>query len=454
MVFSAGNQNRQAVVMPVTRLISIVICTAFPVAVGHMALAENWPQWRGPRFDGTSLASNLPTTWSREENVLWRMEMPGPAASTPVVWGDRIFLTSTKKGTESLVVLSLDRSGKLQWSYEVGHGTQKLPNRLAHETTPASPSPVTDGRHVWTLFGTGTLVKLNYSGDELWRVDLVARYGRVNNYFGLSMSPLLYEKRLVLQLLHTDAQLIVALDAATGEETWKQERPTNARQECRHSYASPTPLIPAPGVDGQVLIHGADYITGHRILDGEEVWRYGTINPADSYNPSLRLVSTPIAVEGLVIVPTAKRGPVYGLRPGDFRGSIAKGTEQFVWELERGTPDVPSPLVFGGLVYLSGERGTLTVLDLDSGEVVYDERVHQSTHRGSPVHADGKIFLVGTDGTVSVIRPGRKFEVLAKNELGERLSASPAISGDTIYLRTYEALYAIGQSGDTTEAAP
>ena len=112
------------------------------------------------------------------------------------------------------------------------------------------------------------------------------------------------------------------------------------------------------------------------------------------------------------------------------------------------------PLVFGGLVYLSGEKGTLTVLGLDSGEVVYNQRVHQSTHRGSPVHADGKIFLVGTDGTVSVIRPGRKFEVLAKNDLGEYLAASPAISDDTIYLRTYEALFAIGHSSHTTEAAP
>ena len=284
--------------MPATRLFFIIALTDLLVALGHDALAENWPQWRGPRFDGTSSASNLPTTWSRNENVLWRMEMPGPAASTPVVWGDRIFVTSTKIGNDDLLVVALDRWGKLLWERMIDSGAQKLPERLARETTPASPSPVTNGKHVWALFGTGTLVKLNFSGDELWRVDLTSRYGEFNNYFGLSMSPLLYEDRLFFQLLHTDAQLVVALDAATGEEIWKQERPTTARQECLHSYASPTPFIPAPGVDGQVLIHGADYITGHRILDGEEVWRYGTLNSADNYNPSLRLVATPIAVEG------------------------------------------------------------------------------------------------------------------------------------------------------------
>ena len=439
---------------PLTELTAIAFLAALMLLSGQLAQAENWPQWRGPRFDGTGSASDLPATWSQQENVRWRVVLPGPAASTPAVWGDRIFLTSTDNKTSSLYVMSFDRSGKLQWSRDVGHGSSKeLPDRLAHETTPASPSPATDGKHVWALFGSNILVKLDFSGDEIWRVDLASRYGSVNNYFGLSMSPLLYEGRLYLQLLHTDAQLVVALDAATGEGVWKYERSTDAREECLHSYASPTPFVANPGGVAQILIHGADYITSHRVADGDELWRFGSLNPADGYNPTLRLVSTPIAVEGTVIVPTATRGPVIGLRPGDFSGSIARGTDQFAWELERGTPDVPSPLVFGGLVYLSGEKGTLTVLDFKSGEVVYDERVHQSTHRGSPVHADGKIFLTGTDGTVSVVRPGREFEVIAKNKLGEYLAASPAISGDTIFLRTYEALYAIGLDRSKAETA-
>lgn len=417
--------------------------------------AENWPQWRGPRFDGTSSAQGLPVRWSQDENLRWRVELPGPAASTPVIWDDRIFLTSTKEGSEALLLMAFDLSGNSVWSRTIDRGSSnKLPERLAHETTPASPSPATDGEHVWALFGSNTLVKYDFSGAEIWNVDLASRYGRVNNYFGLSMSPLLFEGRLFLQLLHSDAQLVVALDATTGREVWRQERSTDARKECLHSYASPTPFQVDSEAQAQVLIHGADYITAHAFDDGAEIWRYGTLNPIDNYNPTLRLVSSPIAVSGMVIVPTAKRGPVIGLRPAGAKGILSRSDTSFGWELERGTPDVPSPLVFDGLVYLSGEKGTLTVLELDSGELVYEERVHQSTHRGSPVHADDKILLVGSDGTVSVIRPGRTFEVLAKNELGEYLAASPAIAGDTLYLRTYEALYAFGVAESVAKSAP
>ena len=443
-------QTKTRSIVPATQ---VLLALLFAVATG--LAAENWPQWRGPRFDGTSSAEKIPLRWSRDENLLWRVELPGPAASTPVIWGDRIFLTSTKKGSEALLLMAFDRVGNPVWSRTIDRGSSnKLPDRLAHETTPASPSPATDGEHVWALFGSNTLVKYDFSGDEIWSVDLASRYGRVNNYFGLSMSPLLFEGRLFLQLLHSDAQLVVALDAASGKEEWKQERSTDAQKECLHSYASPTPFQVESEAQAQVLIHGADYITGHGVADGSEIWRYGTLNPADNYNPTLRLVSTPIAVSGMVIVPTAKRGPVIGLRPESAEGAISRSEASFVWELERGTPDVPSPLVADGLVYLSGEKGTLTALELDSGELVYEERVHQSTHRGSPVHVDGKILLVGSDGTVSVIRSGRTFEVLAKNELGEYLAASPAIADDTLYLRTYEALYAFGSAEAAVVSAP
>jgi len=434
--------------------LQVLLLVGSLVVGSHRGSAEDWPQWRGPRFDGTSAASQLPTRWGRDQNLAWRVELPGAAASTPVVWGDRIFLTSTVDGSDALLLMSFDRSGRLRWSREIDRANgDDLPQRVAHETTPASPSPTTDGEHVWALFGTNTLVKVDLDGNEIWRLDLASRYGRVNNYFGLSMSPLLVENRLFLQLLHTDAQLVIALDAVSGEEIWKHRRATDASKECLHSYASPIPFITSSGKSPQILIQGADYITAHRYGDGGEIWRYGTLNPAGNYNPTLRLVATPVAVGGTVIVPTAKRGPVFALRPGGFEGNIAHEGAEIVWKLDRGTPDVPSPLVFGGLVYLSGEKGTLTTVDFETGEVVYEERVHQSTHRGSPVHADGKIFLVATDGTVTVVRPGRNFEVLAKNELGEYLAASPAIADDTIYLRTYEALYAFsGVGGDSTSA--
>ena len=413
----------------------VLILTA--LLSGGLARAENWPQWRGPGLDGTSAETGLPTTWGRTENLRWRLELPGPAASTPIVWEDRIFLTSTREGGDELLLLAVGRDGRLLWQREVDRGALRVASFASHETNAASPSPVTDGERVWALFGTGKLISVDFDGKLVWETDLAARYGRPNMYFGLSMSPLLHGDRLYLQLLHTDAQLVVALDKATGAEVWKTERPTDARDECLHSYASPVPFRDT------VLIHGADYITAHRMSDGAEVWRHGSYNPAESYNSAYRMVATPVVSGDLVVVPTAKRGPVFGLRPAAAEGLVtpASGLD---WTLERGTPDVPSPLVLGDFVYLSGERGTLTVLRAADGSNVFDERVHQVPHRASPVHADGKLFLTGTDGTVSVIRPGPEPEVRAQNELGEYLAASPAISGGTIYLRTYEALYAIG----------
>lgn len=411
--------------------------TLVTLASSGTLLAENWPQWRGPRFDGTSMETGLPTTWDRTENVRWRLELPGPAASTPIVWGDRIFLTSTREGSDDLLVLAVSREGRVLWERGIDRGSLEVFPRFSHETSPASPSPVTDGTHLWALFGTGKLVCLDLDGELVWETDLAALYGEPNMYFGLSMSPLLYRDHLYLQLLHTDAQLVVALDKSTGREVWKTKRPTDARDECLHSYASPMPF------GDSVLIHGADYITAHRVEDGAEVWRYGTLNPAENYNSTFRLVATPVTRGDLVVVPTAKRGPVIGLRAAGARGLLDAESDRIAWTLPRGTPDVPSPLVHEDLVYLSGERGTLAVLDAGDGSTLYQERVHQSPHRASPVHADGKLFLTGTDGTVSVLRPGPEFEVLAKNELNEYLAASPAISNGTLYLRTYKALYAI-----------
>ncbi len=413
------------------------------------AAAENWPHWRGPNLDSTSGETGLPTSWSSGEggeNVRWRYDMPGPAASTPIVWSDLIFVTSTVKGGDGLQVLAIDRDGKLRWTASPDQGVVKVFQQFAHETNAAASSPVTDGEHLWVLFGTANLFSLDMAGKVAWRVDLAERYGRPNMYFGLSTSPLLHGDRLYLQLLHTDAQVVVALDKTTGEEAWKHERATDASGECLHAYTSVMPFAPGGG-DELLLVHGADYISAHSFDDGAEIWRYGTLNPKENYNSMFRLVSTPIASDGLVVVPTAKRGPVFGLRPGSARGTIAPGAPQVAWKLDSGTPDVPSPLIDGGLVYLSGENGRLTVLDAESGETVYAERVHQSQHRGSPILADGKLYLTATDGTVSVLRPGRRFEVLAKNQVGGgRLAASPAISEGTIYLRTYETLFAIAEA--------
>lgn len=428
------------------------------------AFAENWPHWRGPHFDGISQGADLPLAWTysseKQENIRWRVDLPGPGGATPIVWNDRIFVTSTDSESDALHVIAFDLQGKQVWAVQPDRGKVEVFPQFAHETNAAAPSPVTDGEHLWVLFGTSRLHRLDWDGKVTWTVDLAERYGTPKTYFGLSASPLLLDGKLYFHLLHTDAQLVLALDAATGKEIWKHERSTDATGECLHSYASVIPYQPPGQDEAQVVVHGADYVTGHALQDGSEVWRFGTLNPKEDYNSFFRLVATPVAnQDGLLVVPTAKRGPVFGLQPQTVTvDGVTSQSMQQTWKLDQGTPDVPSPIAADGLIYLSGENGRLTVLDAVSGETVYAERVHQGQHRGSPVLADGKLYLTSADGTVSVVKPGRKYELLAQNSVeGERLAASPAFSSGTIYLRTYDALFALGEvvpSEDKATEAP
>ncbi len=414
----------------------ILILGILLISVVGAAVAENWPHWRGPRNDGTSLETGLPVQWSRTDNVFWRLPLPGPAGATPVVWDDRIFLTSAED--DDLVLLCIRTDGKILWKRTLGTG-----NRIVRggEANAASPSPSTDGQYVWAFVSTGDLACYDFDGNEVWKTNLEDRYGSFQLYFVMASTPLLDSDRLYLQLIHSGAWLVIALDKSTGREMWKHRRKSDAYAECEHSYASPS--LYRDDKRKFLLVHGADYITAHRLTDGSEIWRCGNLNPKDSYNTSLRFVASPVAIPGLVIVPSAKNGPVLGLRP-DGKGDITGSKQWYHWMREDGTPDVPSPLIHDGLVYLCRENGDLICMDAASGNQVYKERTHRHRHRASPVSSDGNIYLTARDGRVTVVKAGRNFEILASNDIEETISASPVISSGRLYLRSYEALYAIG----------
>lgn len=407
------------------------------VFTAQLALAENWPQWRGARNDGVSQETGLPTTWSKTEGVLWRLPLPGPAGSTPVVWGDRIFLTSATEG-EDLLLICADTAGKELWRRTLGGGNEAV---RGDEGNYASPSPSTDGKHVWSMMGTGVLACFDMEGNEVWRVDLQERYGSFNIQFGMASTPVLDGDRLYVQLLHTGGQIVAALNTADGSEVWRHDRKTDARAECEHSYASP--IVYRDGQHEYLLTHGADYVVAHKLSDGSELWRCGGLNPTGNYNPTLRFVASPVAAAGLIVVPSAKNGPVLGLDPA-ATGDVTAVDSAHRWQRAENTPDVPSPLVHDGLVYMCRENGVLICLDAATGKELYQKRAHSDRHRASPVFADGKVYLCSRDGTVSVIKAGPEFEVLATNKMDEGLSASPAIANGRIYLRTFDALYAIG----------
>jgi outer membrane protein assembly factor BamB len=399
--------------------------------------AENWPQWRGASHDGVSQETGLATQWGEGKNILWKLPMPGWGMATPAIWGDRLFVPSQDKN--DLVLLCVSTDGKVLWKYKLGTST-----RIARtdEGNGASASPCTDGKHVWAFAGSGELACLDFQGNEVWKFNTQERYGKFNIQFGMHSTPLLHGDRLYLQLIHSAGAWVIAIDKATGKDVWKVARKSDGRAECEHSYASP--CLWQNGKDAYLITHGNDYAIAHRLEDGSEIWRVGGLNPKEKYNPTLRFVASPVAVPELIVVPSAKKGPVVGLKP-DASGLILAGNPYEQWRLPRDTPDVPSPLVHNGLVYLCREDGSAVMcLDAKTGKEQYAQRIHPSRYRASPVYAGGHIYLTARDGTITVAKAGPKWELVSVNRLPEQMAASPAISGGRIYLRGFDALYAIG----------
>ena len=415
--------------------------------VTNSAWSDNWPSWRGPNGNGQSAEKNLPVDWSPTKNIAWKLELPGSAGASPVVWGDKVFLTSANE-TGELLLIAVDTNGKELWKQVVATGNQVA---RGDEGNSASPSPVTDGKHVWSFMGDGTLGCYSVEGKEVWKFNLQDRYGKFSIQFGMSSTPVLDDGVLYTQLIHgegnpkTREACVVAIDGATGQGIWKVDRPSDAEAENEHSYASAT--LYHAGETKLLLSHGADFIVAHDLKDGHEVWRCGGLNRRDDtvlpYDPTLRFVASPVSAPGIIVVPSAKQHPLLAIRP-DGQGDITAVADKHLWSWKR-TPDVPTPLIIDDLVYLCMENGNLTVLEAQSGREVYSQATHRQRHRASPVYADGKLYLTARDGRVTVVQSGREFKILAVNELGEDQSASPAISNGTIFLRTFKHLWAIKQ---------
>ncbi len=417
----------------ISNLVIILILSLIPI---DDCFSENWHQWRGANNDGISNETDVPIQWSQTENVRWRLPLPGEGASTPVVWNDKIFLTCAD-GME-LVLMCINTDGEELWKRTLAEGNR---TKRGDEVNYAAPSPTTDGKYVWAFLGTGDLVCYDFEGNSIWKTNIEERYGNFRLGFLMSMTPLLYKDRLYLQLIHSNAWLVLALDKMTGEEIWMHDRKSDARAECEHAYTSP--ILYKDAERELLIVHGADYVTAHSLDDGSEIWRCGGLNAKQRYNTSFRLVASPVATEGLIVVPSAKNGPVLGLDPSG-QGDITESEWQ-IWKLGRGTPDVPSPLIHDGLVYLCRENGVLICLDAKTGEKLYEERTHNHRHRSSPVYANGNIYLTARDGVVTVVKAGREFEVVATNSIDEAVAASPIVADGTLYLRSYDALYAIGK---------
>ncbi len=400
-----------------------------------VASAENWPQWRGPYLNGVSGEKNLPVRWTTEENIVWKLAMPGWSGSTPIVWQDRIFLNVADG--DNLYLWAVDRTkGELVWKKLLGGGNVKM-----RKQNMSSPSPVTDGKSVYVMTGTGILKGFDFTGKELWLRDLQKDYGEFGLNWGYASSPLLFGDSLFVQVLHgmkTDApSYVLRINAESGKTIWRVERPTNAERESPDSYT--TPGLLRHGKSVEIIITGGDCVTGHDPVTGKELWRANGLNPDN--NPFYRIVASPVIFADVIYAPTRVK-PLLALRAGG-RGDITNS--HVLWSTVNG-PDVPTPVTDGKYFYVVNDRGIMWCLDAKTGKEIYGpQRVKPGTYSSSPVLADGKIYVTNEEGLTTVVKAGPAFEVLSENPLNDYCLSSPAISQGHIFIRTATNLYCIGK---------
>src|SRR5688572_9962499 len=289
-----------------------LLTSALLVSAVTTLTANTWPHWRGPSMDGVSKETGLPTTWSPTENVDWKLPLPAFSGSTPIVWDDTIFLNvATERATGQIELWAVDRNKQaVSWKRPLAGE-----NRIGNKQNMSSPSPVTDGKHVWVITGTGVLKGFTFDGKELWIRELQKDYGRFGIQFGYASSPLLHGDALYLQVLHgfhtDDPSYVLKIDKMSGKTVWRVERPTNAIHESPDSYTTPA-LLQYDGKT-EIVITGGDLVTGHDPATGKELWRADVLNPQKSRN--YRIISSPIIAGGLIIAPT-RVNPLVALRPG------------------------------------------------------------------------------------------------------------------------------------------
>jgi outer membrane protein assembly factor BamB len=397
----------------------------------------DWPQWRGPTFDGASSETNLPESWSATQNVRWSVSPPGPGASTPVVYGDHVYITSYLWKSNGLRASCLDAdSGTELWHADAGPG---FPSKSGN--TAASPSAVADRQRVIFYFGSGALVALDHGGKELWRRELSREYGALGTKFGYSSSPLLYAERLFIPILRNNGEpsLVVCLDPASGRTLWSRERRTTAVEESHDAYTTPCPFEGAAGP--LIIVAGGDCITAQDPGSGREVWRSADINPEREV--LFRLIPSPVCA-GSNVICSVNRGALLLSITGEGAGQ--RRPQDWAWTLKEKASDVCSPLVYRGRLYvLDGVRRIMTCLDPATGAVQWSGALGgRGNFFASPTAADGRIYCISLAGEVQVLAAGPALEVLRRVELQDTGSgASVTIARGSLYIRTQHRLFCV-----------
>jgi outer membrane protein assembly factor BamB len=434
------------------RLLTLLAALGSLVSVGSTQspagnTAERfWHQWRGPHATGVSKTATPPLEWNDTKNVRWKVEIPGRGSASPVIWGERAYLlTAVPAGlpldashaprgsaptVHKFMVMAIDRAtGKVVWERVA---REEAPHETSHPDngTWASSSAVTNGEILIASFESRGLYAYDMNGKLLWQVDLGDKAMR--NQFGEGSTPVLHGNRLIVVWDHTGGSFIVALDARTGKEMWRQKR--------NEIDTWATPLVLEPGGRAQVIVPGMNRVHSYDLETGEIVWHTAglTMNP----------IPSPVADDAFVYLMSGFRGnSLKAIRVAGAKGDIT-GTDAVAWTLDRDTPYVPSPLLYDNILYfLKGNTGILSAFDARTGKPHFQlQRLPQAAEVfASPVGAAGRVYIPSREGTTVVLKHGPTFEVLAQNRLSDGFDASPALAGREIYLRGYKYLYCIAE---------
>lgn len=414
-------------------VLSVLGAAALPATFGLTANAArgpaNWPRWRGPNADGVADGGSLPTQWSQTENVRWAVELPGWGTSSPVIYGDRLFVTSEapQGDAKSLLTLCFHRdTGRELWRHAFGLGVDQ---RTHEKSNLAVNTPAVTEDAVYVAFGNSDVARYTHDGKLVWVTRYMELFANPKMAWGYAASPLVLEDSVLLPWdHHTGPCFLVGLDQQTGSISWKKDRPIGT--------AHATPLLVKHHAQSDILVSGKNRLTAFDAKTHAELWTYG--EGEGPFNGEI--IVSPLYADGIVFLQLWRQSPIHAIR------LTANGQPpELVWVSEKPGPQEPSPLLYRGLLYALMDNGVLTCLDAKSGKEIYRQRLGGACN-SSPVAGDGRIYFSNTDGATFVVKAGREFALLSTNSLGERITASPAVCGNELFYRTDSHVYCIAEN--------
>jgi len=408
----------------INRKIIVLLCLAMPLILifSDAALAENWPGWRGPRGDGTSLEKNVPIRWSGTQNIVWKVPIPGKGHASPIVWGRHIFVVTAIKEKKQRILLCLDRKdGKILWQRVVLEAPLERINSL---NSYASSTPATDGQRVYISFldrDKMFIAAYDFDGNSLWEV----RPGVFSSMHGYCSSPVLWKDKVIVNGDHDGPSYIVALSRATGQTIWKTPRPNRTRSYC-------TPIIRQIDGRNQMVLSGTMCVASYDPDNGEQHWLID--------GPTEQFVAS-IVYNGELLFMTCGFPDrfIQAIRP-DGRGNVTD--THVLWQKDRDCSYVPSPIAFGPYFLVVADNGVATCFEAKTGKSCWRERLGPH-YSASLVSANGLVYFLSDKGVMTVVKPGAELEIVARNKLGQNTYASPAISDSQMFLRGAKHLYCI-----------